>query len=450
MKKTLPFVIFLFSSIVQADFNSAIQNYQDGKFKAAFDEFLTMAETGEKQSQFNLGVMYFQGQHVEKDINQAYAWLKLATESETSKQSEKNAFERVKSKIENLQQAEKAYLALATQFSTQVLIERLYPELVDTKNGKSFHAVPLKIVNPKYPRKASYSGTQGWVRYKFDVDKLGVPRNIQLLESFPDNVFVRASQKAILKWQFKPALNNDGVAIGQKNVTYKMEFRLSKSAGLELKEGVFEEQLEQAINGDPNAQFNIGYYEKKLRVTEGKENPNDWFLKAAIQGHPIAQLELGESLIYGQGCEQDKAKGIEWLTRAAHNGQSDARQLLSSVASRINTLESHQKAIDYLKDIKHLTAPTQLSLAWMLAISPFEKISDPSKSLDIVDKMSSKIFTDDITLYEIKAAAYAALGNFKKAVNLQEDALEEAEDREADTESIKAHLASYQKKQKWF
>jgi len=450
VKKILTCIIFLFSSIVQADFNTTIQNYQNGQFETAFGDFLTMAKTGEKRSQFNLGIMYFYGQHVTKDVNQAYAWLKLATDSETSSQSEKEAFELVKSKISDIKEAEKAYQSLASQFSTQVLIEKLYPELIDTKNRGGFHAIPLKIINPKYPKRASYGGIQGWVRYKFDVDKLGVPRNIQLAESFPEHVFTKASRKVLPKWRFKPARNGNGKPIEQKNLSYTMEFRFSKTSHLEMKKGLFESQMEKAQAGDPIAQFNIGYYEKKLHVTEGKENPNEWFLKAAIQGHPIAQLELGTSLIYGQGCIQDKTKGVEWLTRAAHSGQTDARQLLASVASRINTLESHQKAISYLKGIKEFSATTQLSLAWMLATSPFEEIANPKQSLKIVKNMSSKTFTDDITLYEIQAAAYAALGDFNEAVDLQEEALEEAEDRNADADSIKSHLASYKKKEKWF
>ncbi|MCP4273007.1 MAG: hypothetical protein GY781_13780 [Gammaproteobacteria bacterium] len=47
---------------------------------------------------------------------------------------------------------------------------------------------------------------------------------------------------------------------------------------------------------------------------------------------------------------------------------------------------------------------------------------------------------DDTKLYEIKAAAFAAMGNFKKAIALKEDALEK----------IKQHLAAYQKKERWF
>jgi len=229
-----------------------------------------------------------------------------------------------------------------------------------------------------------------------------------------------------------------------------MEFRLSKTQNLEIKKHHYNDQMEKALAGDPIAQFNIGYYEKKLHTSKGKENPNEWFLKSAIQGHPIAQLELGESLIFGQGCKQDKAKGIEWLTRAAHTGQSDARQLLASLATRVKTLESQKQALVYIKDVDNLNINTQLSIAWMLATSPFKEIVNPDKAINIVDSISSKYFTDDITLYEIQAAAYASTGDFDEAIDLQEEALDEAKDRDADLETINFRLASYRNKQKWF
>jgi hypothetical protein len=64
--------------------------------------------------------------------------------------------------------------------------------------------------------------------------------------------------------------------------------------------------------------------------------------------------------------------------------------------------------------------------------------------------MSNQTFNDDITEYEIKAAAYAAMGKFKKAVDLQEEALEEAQDREADQTTILAHLSDYKANKTWF
>ncbi len=449
MKKLL-LISILFSTVTFADFHSAIDSYERGEYATAYDEFLSMAQTGEKQSQFNLGVMFYQGQHVEKNLNKAYAWLKLATEGDTVGEQENKIFKIVTSEITALERAEQEYKRISDKYSTQSLLDTLYPEFISPENGGAFDAKPIKIVQPKYPRKAALKGVQGWSRFSFDLDKHGVPRNIQLLESFPGDVFTLTSLRAIKKWRFNTIANKNGKIIPRQNLLYTLQFRLSNADPIHLKKGVYEKTMARAKKGDFNAQFEIGYWEMKLQVSEGKINPNEWFLKAAIQGHPNAQYELGKSLVYGNGCRQDKAKGLEWLTRSAHNGLGSARQLLASVASKQNTLESQKEAIAYLDGLEKLSAKTQLNLAWMLATSPFAKIADPKKSLEIVDNMSWKNFSDDITLYEIRAAANAALGRFDKAVDLQEDALDEAEDLDADLTLIKEHLARYQKREKWF
>jgi len=55
MKSLLFALILLFSNLAQADFLNAMNAYQEGKFKYAYQEFLSMAKLGEKQSQFNIG-----------------------------------------------------------------------------------------------------------------------------------------------------------------------------------------------------------------------------------------------------------------------------------------------------------------------------------------------------------------------------------------------------------
>jgi len=452
MKTFLTLFSLLFVTHLKADFNSALNAYAAGNYESAHDQFLSMASVGEKRSQFNLGVMYYQGQHVPQDISKAYAWLKLATEGEITIESEKQTFEIVKAGIKNLEPAEKEYQILAEHYSTKVIMQALYPEFIQPVNGNSFFAIPVDIVQPKYPKSAAKRGVQGWTRFRFDLDALGVPRNIQLVESVPERYFEKTSRKAISKWRFLAALDKNGNPAPQKNLLYTMQYRIKGAPPLALKDGLYEKNMVLAKRGDLQAQYTVGIWEKKLNVSEGKENPSEWFLKAAVQGHPLAQFELGKSLIFGKGCIQDKTKGVEWLTRSAHSGQTEAKQLLATVASKVKTLASHKEAIALLKDVDedHLSATTKLNYAWLLATSPYEEVADPKKSLVIVDSMSRNAFNDDITLYEIKAAAYAAMGKFKKALSYQEDALEEAEDREADLTDIKNHLASYQKNEKWF
>ena len=121
MRKWLMILGLSISLNAFADFNSASDLYDSGDYTAAHKEFLSMAQVGEKRSQFNLGVMYYYGQHVEKDINKANAWMKLSIQGETSKDNERAVFKTISSKVENKEIAESEYHNLQAIYSTDVL-----------------------------------------------------------------------------------------------------------------------------------------------------------------------------------------------------------------------------------------------------------------------------------------------------------------------------------------
>jgi TonB family protein len=451
MRKWLMILGLSISLNAFADFNSASDLYDSGDYTAAHKEFLSMAQVGEKRSQFNLGVMYYYGQHVEKDINKAYAWMKLSIQGETSKDNERAVFKTISSKVENKEIAESEYHNLQAIYSTDVLLKKLYPILVTPTDEHAYEAVPISIVEPKYPHSALLRGLQGRVSFQFDIDKLGVPRNIQLLESFPEKIFDKNSVKTFKKWRFETATDSTGKKIQALGLRYTLEYHFEDAGGLQLKKNLYENSKLEADTGNANAQYKLGYWSKNLsNLISDTNNPNDWFLKAAVQGHSSAQYELGRSLIYGQGCHTDKEKGIEWLTRSAENGQGDAKLLLGSLATKLTDYGSQERALAYFNSVDELSNSAKLDYAWLLATSPHQKISNPEKAIDLSNSFSRKSFFDQATLSEIKAAAYAAMGKFELAIDLQKVALEEAEDMKADVEVIKMNLALYEQKPKWF
>jgi TPR repeat protein len=74
----LSFFFLLLSSFARADFTVAMANYEAKKFPEAMEEFKRLASLGHKDSQMNLGVMYFRGEGLAKDLIEAYAWMALA------------------------------------------------------------------------------------------------------------------------------------------------------------------------------------------------------------------------------------------------------------------------------------------------------------------------------------------------------------------------------------
>jgi len=56
------------------------QSYLKGDYQAAFDEWLPLAELGDVEAQYNLGVMYDEGTSVEQDLVKAAEWYRKAAE----------------------------------------------------------------------------------------------------------------------------------------------------------------------------------------------------------------------------------------------------------------------------------------------------------------------------------------------------------------------------------
>jgi hypothetical protein len=56
------------------------QSYLKGHFDAAHEEWLPLAELGDAEAQFNMGVMYDEGAGVQQDLVTAAEWYKKAAE----------------------------------------------------------------------------------------------------------------------------------------------------------------------------------------------------------------------------------------------------------------------------------------------------------------------------------------------------------------------------------
>ena len=56
-----------------------------------------------------------------------------------------------------------------------------------------------------------------------------------------------------------------------------------------------------------------------------------YYLSAANKGHADAMFELGHMTFYGWGCEQDRAKAIEWYQKSAKAGNIAANGRLGDI-----------------------------------------------------------------------------------------------------------------------
>lgn len=56
------------------------QSYLKGDYQAAYEEWLPLAELGDAEAQYNLGVMYDEGAGTEQDLARAAEWYRKAAD----------------------------------------------------------------------------------------------------------------------------------------------------------------------------------------------------------------------------------------------------------------------------------------------------------------------------------------------------------------------------------
>lgn len=73
-------LLLSFSSITFADYEHGVDAAFKGDFETALHEFTVAAEEGLDLAQFNLAILYFTGQGVDKDMVKAFKWTQAAAE----------------------------------------------------------------------------------------------------------------------------------------------------------------------------------------------------------------------------------------------------------------------------------------------------------------------------------------------------------------------------------
>ena len=100
------------------------------------------------------------------------------------------------------------------------------------------------------------------------------------------------------------------------------QLRLNKLDSVDLKK-TLDYITNIANSGDVDAQYHLGDY------YYGRSNDKEsfkWLYKAALQGHSIAQNNVGTAYGYGEGVEKDLDKLLHWKTLAAKGGQETAQR----------------------------------------------------------------------------------------------------------------------------
>lgn len=89
---------------------------------------------------------------------------------------------------------------------------------------------PKLRVNPEYPIDAARNNREGWATFSFIIEKDGSVSNVITKETSGSEDITLAAKKAIMQWQYQPALEN-GEPIQQCANSVKLNFRMNKKNG---------------------------------------------------------------------------------------------------------------------------------------------------------------------------------------------------------------------------
>ena len=82
MRAYVPVLVLLLAAPLSAaaDFQAGLSAYEAGDYEAALREWTPLAEEGSPEAQFNLGLMYFHGHGVERDLQEAAHWYRMSAD----------------------------------------------------------------------------------------------------------------------------------------------------------------------------------------------------------------------------------------------------------------------------------------------------------------------------------------------------------------------------------
>ena len=72
--------LFFLSNLAFADFESGLKSYNNGNFKEALKIWTPLAESGLSNAQYNVGLMYHNGQGTSQNFSKAFKWFLMSSE----------------------------------------------------------------------------------------------------------------------------------------------------------------------------------------------------------------------------------------------------------------------------------------------------------------------------------------------------------------------------------
>jgi TPR repeat protein len=303
------------------------------------DELRTKADAGDAAAQFNLGVMYANGEGVPKDSVEAVKWYLKAAEQGVSE----------------------AQCSLGMMYDTGEGVPRDSAEALRwyRKAADQGHAGAQFNLGLMYAKDKGVAidlaEAAKWFRKAADQDYVAA-------QSWLGNMYaigagVAKDPAEAVKWYLKAAEQGVSEAQCKLGVMYNTGDGVPKDSAEALK--WFRKAADQ---GDAEAQFNLGMiYFNRFVGAQNLAEATKWFRKAADQGYAAAQTWLGimydldalegmpkdraETIKeFREGMPKDSAEAVRLFRKAADQGYADAQFALGGAYAEGNGVPKNSAA----------------------------------------------------------------------------------------------------------
>lgn len=373
------FLLITLSFGVFADIFVAKKALERGDYQEAKSHLYSVAQIGNDEAQYALGLLYYQGKLGEVDKSAGFAWMFVASAYQHPKASEfaSQIFQELNADKQKVAKA--LAVELVHKYGPESLLEKIYPYLEEKKvpeqtitqvaketgreeilsddialldvKARANNARVDKIqelisrLNEGYRHNAfdnleklRVEDESGLVIIKHDVNKLGEVVDPQVIFSWPLSRFDEIMVEYTAKSQFSPAKRGkeaveqfgliDIRRVGQTGpnsfrTAYPQEYRVF----LNLKKQALEE-------GDLSAKYQLANILRAYGDIIAAEQPityQELLSELASKGFVLAQFDYAQYLIYQ---EKDIDMGLGWLVKAVKAGYLEAELRMADLLSK--------------------------------------------------------------------------------------------------------------------
>ncbi len=194
-----------------------------------------------------------------------------------------------------------------------------------------------------------------------------------------------------------------------------------------------------AIGGARNAQYDMALLHRRGMGETPKPNLGMaafWFAHAASNAHPLGMYEFGMANLLGLGAKQNVQQGIEWLTRSANTGNSNALVALGvTYMSGQGVTKDETKAKDYFEQAatkfngtaylmlaklqaeKAATVPAKSETLYLLSLAD---VLGAKQGADMVSKLRAELSEDVQSAVQKRVVDWRIANNINRGARLTE------------------------------